>query len=146
MKSQGLKSQGLGISAKCLAMLLPLTLAACVSSGEDNSGISFTSDRGVANQPFPTDYRTQILAVMKSYINDPAGVRDPGMAEPTQRTVGGRLRYVSCLRYATKDGGEGQPRAAVYVDGRLDRVMENAGELCAGLSYAPFPELAALTR
>jgi hypothetical protein len=72
------------------------------------------------------------------------------MAEPAQRTVGGRLRYVSCLRYSAHeaDGGYREPRerAVLYVDGRLDRLIENAGELCAGAGYAPFPDLMSLTR
>jgi hypothetical protein len=72
------------------------------------------------------------------------------MAEPVQRTVGGRLRYVSCLRYAVReaDGSYREPRehAVVYVDGRLDTVIDNGGEICAGATYAPFPELAQLSR
>jgi len=72
------------------------------------------------------------------------------MAEPVQRTVGGRLRYVSCLRFAPResDGSyrEVRERAVLYVDGRLDRVVENVSDSCAGAVYAPFPELEKLTR
>jgi hypothetical protein len=129
-------------------MLLLLALSACVT-GDDSHSISFTSDRGVADQPFPNNYRTEILAFMKNYLNNPAGLHETGLAEPVQRTVGGRLRYVSCIRYAGKetDGSYGEPRerAIVYVDGRLDRA-ENGTELCAGAAYASFPELAALAR
>jgi hypothetical protein len=143
------KSRGLRIAARCLAMLLPLALSACATSDESHS-ISFTSDRGVADQPFPGNYRTEILAFMRTYLNNPAGLHETGLAEPVQRTVGGRLRYVSCVRYAAKetDGsyGERRERAIVYVDGRLDRVAENGNELCAGAAYASFPELAVLTR
>ena len=87
---------------------------------------------------------------MKTYLNNPVGVRDAAMAEPVQRTVGGRLRYVSCLRFATAGIRRQLSRAAraraLYVDGRLDRVVENAGEVCAGAVYAPFPELEKMTR
>ncbi|MFX7567136.1 hypothetical protein ABTJ77_19500, partial [Acinetobacter baumannii] len=69
---------------------------------------------------------------MRTYLNNPVGVREAMMAEPVQRTIGGRLRYVSCLRYAAResDGRYREPRerAVVYVDARLDRVMENPGE------------------
>jgi len=72
------------------------------------------------------------------------------MAEPVQRTVGGRLRYVSCIRYSTRetDGHYREPRdrAVVYVDARLDRVMENPGDACAGATYAAFPELEKISR
>jgi hypothetical protein len=37
-------------------------------------------------------------------------------------------------------------RAILYVDGRLDHVVENASEVCAGAVYASFPELEKLTR
>jgi hypothetical protein len=139
----------LGISAKRAAiLLLPIVLAACAGSDESRS-ITYTDDRGIANQPYPTNYRSEILAFMKTYLNNPVGVRDAVMAEPVQRTVGGRLRYVSCLRYTARDSGGGfrESRSAVlYVDGRLDRVIENASEPCAGTVYAPFPELERLTR
>jgi hypothetical protein len=130
-------------------VLLSIALAACAGSG-DGGSISYTDDRGVANQPFPTNYRAELLAFMKTYLNNPVGVRDAVMAEPVQRTVGGRLRYVSCLRFSARDTDgsylEARERAVVYVDGRLDRVVEKAGELCAGGAYAPFPELEKLTR
>ena len=130
-------------------MLLPILLAACASSDESKP-ITFTDDRGVSDQPFPKDYRAEILAFMRTYLNNPVGVHDAAMAAPVQRTLGGRLRYVSCLRFTPResDGSYGQPRerAIVYVDGRLDRVVENAGEPCAGATYAPFPELEKMTR
>jgi hypothetical protein len=72
------------------------------------------------------------------------------MAEPVERTVGGRLRYVSCLRFNPRESDGSyrglHERAIVFVDGRLDHVVENAGETCAGVTYAPFPELEKMTR
>jgi hypothetical protein len=140
----------LGISAKCAAiLLLPITLAACAAS-DDGRSITYTNDRGVTNQPYPNNYRAELLAFMKTYLNNPVGVHDAAMAEPVQRTVGGRLRYVSCLRFTPRESdgsyGELRERAILYVDGRLDRVVENASEACAGAVYAPFPELQQLTR
>jgi hypothetical protein len=139
----------LGISAKRAAiLLLPITLAACAA--DDSRSITYTDDRGVANQPYPNNYRAELLAFMKTYLNNPVGVHNAAMAEPVQRTVGGRLRYVSCLRFAPResDGSyrEVRERAILYVDGRLDRVVENASDSCAGAVYAPFPELEKLTR
>jgi hypothetical protein len=141
----------LGIALKRAAMilLLPVALAACAGN-EDNRGISYTADRGVANQPFPNNYRAELLAFMKTYLNNPVGVHEAAMAEPVQRTVGGRLRYVSCLRFTPResDGSyhDSRERAVLYVDGRLDRVAENASEACAGVVYVPFPELEKMTR
>jgi hypothetical protein len=140
----------LSMSARYLAVaLLPIALAACAGN-EDSRSISFTDDRGVSDQPYPNNYRAEILAFMHTYLNNPVGVREAVMAEPVQRTVGGRIRYVSGLRYVSKDfdgayHGAGD-RAVVYVDGRLDRIIERGGELCAGATYAPFPELEKMTR
>jgi hypothetical protein len=129
--------------------MLPIALAACASS-DDGGSISFTDDRGVANQPFPDNYRAELLAFMKTYLNNPVGVHDAAMAEPVQRTVGGRLRYVSCLRFTPResDGSyrNSRERAILYVNGRLDRVVENASDPCAGAVYAPFPDLEKMTR
>ena len=140
----------LGISAKRAAiLLLPIALAACAGSDEGRS-VTYTDDRGLANQPYPSNYRAELLAFMKTYLNNPVGVHDAGMAEPVQRTVGGRLRYLSCLRFTPResDGSyrDVRERAILYVDGRLDRMVENASESCAGAVYAPFPELEKMTR
>jgi hypothetical protein len=140
----------LGTSANCAAiLLLPLVLAACAGD-DDGRSVTYTDDRGVANQPFPDNYRAELLAFMKTYLNNPVGVHDAAMAEPVQRTVGGRLRYISCVRFTPResDGGyrEVRERAILYVNARLDRVVENASDICAGAVYAPYPDLEKLTR
>ena len=140
------------LSPRAAIVLLPLVLSGCLTgSGEENrNSISFTDDRGYTNQPYPRNYKNEILAFMRTYLNNPAGVREAVMAEPVQRTVGGRLRYVSCIRYAPRepDGSYREPRerAVVYVDARLDRMLENPGDACAGATYAAFPELEKLSR
>jgi hypothetical protein len=130
-------------------VLLPLALSACAASDESKP-ITFTDDRGVSSQPFPKNYRPEVLAFLKTYLNDPVGIRGAVMAEPIERVVGGRLRYVVCLRFSQResDGGYREPRerAILFVDGRLDRIIESAAEPCAGLAYAPFAELEKLTR
>lgn len=141
----------MGISAKRAAILvLPIALAAC-AGGEDSRPISFMgSGSSSANQPFPNNYRAELLAFMKTYLNNPVGVHDAVMAEPVQRDVNGKMRFVSCLRFAPRelDGGyrEAQERGILYVNGRLDRLIEKPAELCNGAVYAPFPELEKLKR
>lgn len=140
----------MGESAKLAAiLLLPIVLSACAASDEGRP-VTFTDDRGVVDQPYPVNFRTEVLAFMRSYLNNPAGIREASMAEPVQRVVGGRLRYVVCLRFSPResDGGYREPRerAVLFVDGRLDRLVENTGELCTGAAYAPFAEMEKLTR
>jgi hypothetical protein len=131
-----------------MMVLLPIVLAAC--AGSDDGSISYTSDRNGTNQPLPANYRPQLLAFMKTYLNNPVGVHDAVLAEPIERSVGGQQRYVSCLRFTPRESDGSyrdlRERAIVYVDGRLDHVAENAGEICAGAAYAPFPELEKMTR
>lgn len=130
-------------------LLLAACLAGCAGSGYD--GLAYTADRGVENQPFPANHRAELLALLRTYLNEPRGVREATIAEPAQRKVGGRQRYVVCLRFNARGSVGGayagvKERAAVYIDGRLDRIIENPEDLCAGASYAAFPELETLTR
>ena len=130
-------------------LLLPVALTACAGSDEGKS-ITYTDDRGVSNQPFPNNYKSEIVSFMRTYLNNPVGVRGAVMAEPVQRVVGGRQRYVSCLRYSARDSDgnyrEPRERAVLFVDGRLDRIIENASDPCAGAVYAPFPALQTMSR
>jgi hypothetical protein len=130
-------------------LLLPIALVACAGS-DDGRTIAFSDDGGSAIQPFPENFRPELLAFMRTYLNNPVGVRNAAMAQPVQRTVGGRVRYVSCLHFTPResDGSyrELRERAILYVNGRLDRMVENASDICAGAVYAPFPELEKLAR
>jgi len=101
-------------------------------------------------QSSPANYRSEILAFMRTYLNNPVGVRDAQMADPVMRDVNGKSRYVSCLRYSAResDGSYREPgvRAIVFLTGRLDRLIERPGELCEGVAMKPFPELEKMTR
>ncbi len=129
-------------------LLLPLALAGCLGN-DDTRAISFVDDGNQA-QPVPTNFKPEILAFLHTYLNNPVGVRDGQIAEPVQRTIGGRPRYVVCLRFAEHltDGTYREPRdrAIVFVNGRLDRIISSPGEECAGAVYAAFPELEKMQR
>jgi len=136
----------LGISAKRLVILLvPVALAACT----DGRSFSLFGDRDTP-QSFPENYRPELLAFMKTYLNNPVGVRDAAVGDPVMRDVNGRMRYITCLRYSAResDGSYREPRdrAVLFVNGRLDRMIEKSGELCTGVALAPFPELEKMTR
>jgi hypothetical protein len=117
---------------------------------DESRPTSFIEDSNDAPQPFPSNYRTDLVAFMHTYLNNPVGVHEAAVAEPVQRTIGGRSRFVSCVRFAERqsDGSYREPRerAVVFVGGRLDRIAPNAGEACAGAVYAAFPELEKMTR
>jgi hypothetical protein len=140
----------LGIWARRLATLMfPIALAAC-AGGDESRSVGLFGDSKDTPQSFPANYRSELLAFMRTYLNNPVGVRDAGLAEPVMRDVNGKMRYVSCLRYSAResDGSYREPhdRAVLFVNGRLDRMIEKSGELCAGVVMAPFPELEKMSR
>ena len=140
----------MGISAKHLAiLLLPAALAAC-AGGDEGRSFSLFSDSSSNQQPVPGNYRTELLAFMKTYLNNPVGVRDAALGEPVMRDINGKMRYITCLRYTAResDGSYREPRerAVRFINGRLDRMIEKGGELCGGVALAPFPELEKMTR
>lgn len=126
-----------------------IALAAC-AGGDDGRSFSFFAGDRFANQPFPGNYRPELLAFLKTYLNNPVGVHDAAISEPAPRDLNGKTRYVACLRYSAResDGSYREPRerAVLFFNGRLDRMIENGTELCAGAAYASFPEMEKLTR
>jgi hypothetical protein len=102
---------------------------------------------------FPQAYRQDLLAYLRTYLNDPSQVRGAAVSQPQLKYIGPGDRYVACVRYnarntdrkyqGSKDG------AAVYVAGKLDRFFDtpkDVRELCKDVAFAPFPELEKLTR
>jgi hypothetical protein len=132
-------------AAVCRIALIVLAAASLGGCLTRDDAPPQTDNGGDALQPFPANYRSEIPAFLRSYLNDPAGLRDAAMAEPVQRPVAGRVRFVSCVRVLLPSG-KPQELAIVHVNGRLDRVSQNVQELCTGAVYAPFPELEKLSR
>jgi hypothetical protein len=110
--------------------------------------------RWEAQNVYPQDYKADLMAFMRTYLNDPTHVRNAGVTQPALKDVGqGAQRYVVCLRYNARDmdGKYPGPKdgAAIYVSAKLDRFVDVklvVRELCKDAVYAPFPELGQLTR
>ena len=51
---------------------------------------------------YPTNYKSDILAAMHAYLNNPTGIRDAAISEPTLKSSGTVNRYVACLRFTPK--------------------------------------------
>jgi hypothetical protein len=106
-----------------------------------------------AQNVFPQNYKADLTAYMRTYLNDPTHVRGASVSQPQLKPVGPGERYVACVRYDARKGG-GQyagPKegAAIYVSNKLDRFLDvprEVREFCKDAAYAPFPELEALTR
>lgn len=121
-------------------MLLAGVLAGCAHHHRsDNEGES-------ALNAYPANYRSDILAAMHAYLDNPTGIRDAAIGEPTLKSKGGTTRYVVCVKFnAKKNRGDDYagPKeiAAEFMVGRFDQFIENIKDLCAGAAYTPFPEL-----
>jgi hypothetical protein len=103
----------------------------------------------------PVDYKRDILAFMRSYLNDPTQVKDGAVSAPVRKTIPGdpAERIISCLRYNAKKSSGGyagvKTGVVVYGSGKLDRFIDEekvARALCEGAAFQPFPELGRLTR
>lgn len=101
----------------------------------------------------PQNYKQDLLAYLRTYLNDPTRVRGAAVSTPFRKEVGLGERYVTCVRFnARKSDGKyagSKEGVAVYVSGKLDRffdVPKEVHELCKDAVYAPFPELESLTR
>jgi hypothetical protein len=103
----------------------------------------------------PLDYKADILAFMRTYLNDPTNVRNAAVSAPVRKTIPGdpAERIVSCLRFDAKksNGSYAGPKTGivVYGSGKLDRFIDTpklAREVCEGVVLQPFPELQRLKR
>jgi hypothetical protein len=96
---------------------------------------------------YPDHYKSDILAAMHAYLNDPTGIHDAAISAPMLKELANDTRYVVCLRFNGKrDNGMyagDQQVAAVFLAGRFDDFLDAAGskEPCTGATYEPFPEL-----
>ena len=151
--------------------LLPMAvaLAACTTElGPTQSELRANWD---AQNVFPQNYKTDLLAFLRTYLNNPVGIRSASVSAPVLKKVGPGERYVVCVTYNARDtfGKYTGPKeaVAVFVSGKLDRFAElgrersQTGEaegeasaerqrapreMCKDATFAPFPELEALRR
>ena len=142
------------------AVISALVLSGC------GGGRGFGGRGGESLNTPPVDYRTDILAIARTYLNYPRKIRDAGITEPFLKEVGRGERYIVCVRAdATNSDGKftgTRARVAIFRRGKLDQFIEatpepntrGAGEIfaapevahpCAGAVYQPFPELEKLS-
>jgi len=125
-----------------LCLLFALTLVACFESGTLGTGES-------ESKRYPVNYQADIVAFLRSYLNDPTNIRDPAISEPSFQQIGPEQRYVVCLRFNAKGPGGTyaglKDNLVIFTAGRLDRMVP-AQDRCASASYQPFPEISRLAR
>ncbi|MFN3349536.1 hypothetical protein [Pseudorhodoplanes sp.] len=143
--------------ALTLAFAVLLAVAAAAACSRDPGSIVTTEP----NVP-PADYKGEILAYLRTYLNDPTGVRGASIGEPELRTIPAtpRLsteqvtpahqRYMVCVRFDAKDSTgryQGSREVLVaFLAGRLDTLVPARKEQCEKANWQPFPELERLRR
>ncbi len=138
------RREGRGLRSALLA--LPLAALACACAREQPAVI--TTD---PNTP-PANYKAEIIAYLRTYLNDPTGVRGAFIAEPELRNIPGMAtqRYMVCLRFNAKNSTgkyEGsRDRMVAFLAGRLDTLVPARKEECDKANWQPFPELEKLRR
>ncbi len=140
---------------RAFALLMAVSVAVALGGCATETGPS-TSElkaRWDAENVYPQGYRQDLLAFLRTYLNDPSHVRSASVSQPQLKYIGPGDRYVACVRFdarnsdgkyvGSKDG------AAIYVAGKLDRFLDtpkDVRELCKEVAFVPFPELERLTR
>jgi hypothetical protein len=137
-----------GLSGRCVSLLLGVALGGCASYSTEPSPEAQRAAWDARNL-YPQSYRSEILAYMRNYLNDPRNVRDAFVSEPELKPMGLGSRYISCLRYGLRNAAGGAPpgreHIVIFVGGKLDAVRE-ARDQCGGAAYTAFPELERLGR
>src|SRR5438046_131819 len=85
---------------RLVALALSLALAGCNS---DWLGARDRTINAYRTPPGP-NYKADIVAFMRTYLNDPTGVRDAFISEPALRPLESVDRYSVCLRYTARKG------------------------------------------
>jgi hypothetical protein len=127
------------------AGLLIAPLGGCASSesvGPETVG-------GASVNLAPANYRAEIIAYQRSYLNDPSGIKGAAISQPALKNVGVGDRYVVCVRFNAKNPNGAyagmRDHTAIFLAGKLDQ-MGVTRDLCKDAAYEPFPELERLTR
>lgn len=138
---------GSSVMGRCRAdVMAALFAAAMLSACASTPPTVMSGEPNVA----PVNYKTELLAYMRTYLNDPTGVREAYITEPSLMAVGGTQRYVSCLRFNAKNSVgryEGsKDRVVAFLAGRFDTLALARDEQCKNANWQPFPELEKLRR
>ena len=109
---------------RCVALALSIALAGCNSEwlgARDRTITAYTTPPG-------PNYKADVVAFMRTYLNNPTGVRDAFVTEPALRALENADRYTSCLRYTARNtNGEyaaSKDSLVLFRDGRLDRIVD----------------------
>lgn len=136
---------------RSLPLVLALALAACTTSLDPTP--TELKARWEAQNVLPQNYKSDLIAFLRTYLNQPEGVRGASVSAPALADIGPGQRYVACVRYNARDmtgkyAGV-KEGAAVFASAKLEDFIDRppaVKQLCKDAVFAPFPELEALKR
>jgi hypothetical protein len=142
------------LASAFVLLLAPLALAACGTTDIEPTQAQL-SDAWESANVAPVDYKADIVAFMRSYLNDPTNVRNAAVSAPVRKRIPGDPgdRIVSCLRFNAKTSSGryagDKTGVVVYGSGKLDHFVDTpklVKPVCEGVALEPFPALQHLTR
>jgi len=131
-------------------------LGACQTDLEPTQGELKT--QWEAQNIYPQRYKADMLAYLRTYLNDPTHIRSAAVSQPMLKSAGPGERFVACVRFNARssDGkyAGSKDNAAIYRVGKLDHYVDGTTkegamlvkDFCKDAAFAPFPELERLTR
>jgi hypothetical protein len=130
-----------------LALFVALALGGC-------AGDRPSAETVRAARMFPADYKGELLAYLRNFLNDPTNVRSAYVSQPALGRIDGEDRYLACVRFDARNTSGGyrgsRDHLAVFFGGKLEYFVELRPEMrderCRSASYEPFPELERLAR
>jgi hypothetical protein len=132
---------------ECLLVAAVMAVSACTVghlTSEDGGRVDDPRN------PRPANYKSDLIAMLRVYLNNPTQIRDASLSEPMLASVVGRNRYIMCLRLdAKRSSGQytgNREYIAIFLAGRLDQLVDAKAEQCKAADYQPFPEAETLTR
>src|ERR1700722_2564867 len=97
-ESAGLDVGASSRAAPVLAFVLPVLAVSLGACGHHPPDATTESEINL----YPTNYKSDILGAMHAYLNNPTGIRDAAISDPTLKTVANRTRYVACVKFNGK--------------------------------------------
>jgi hypothetical protein len=149
-----------GVWRRSLGVLVAAALASTLGGCAYERMRQERLEREAEINVYPAGYRTDLVAAMRAYVGDPAGIRDAFVAEPAIVQIGQRRRYGACVRF--RDGRSAPRNAlAIFSEGRFDQFIDASAltdqasqesvstvvkGLCDAADYKRFPELETMKR
>ncbi len=141
----------LGVRHRASVAVLGAIIAAMVLSGCQTTATDPAAAAESDPQKLPSDYRQQVIEAIKATFKDPYSLRDVTISGPVPwRTSLSNLPTVAVCMMAngknTYGGYTGrQPTAFMFRNGRVITTdSPYAPDVCQGVTYGPFPEIAQL--